>query len=161
MAQMKINNGRETAFQSVPRALDCRELPGRVEALYSSSGQKLKKRGRSVGAQKHPYLRTHAHTQTHARTLQPPAQLHHARTCIAAPHAACHAQAVCRSTQKMRLSQARFECLPIFPPCLSQRGRKSKKHCNSVPPHMNSQCLRSWEAWAGIFRMRDRKRKRG
>ena len=35
------------------------------------------------------------------------------------------------------------------------------KHCNSVPPHMNSQCLRSWEAWVGIFRMRARKRKRG
>ena len=82
-----------------------------------------------------------AHTQTHARTLQPPTQLHHARTCTAAPHAACHAEAVCRSTQKMRLSQARFECLPIFPPCLSQTGRKSSKHCSRVPPHMKTQCV--------------------
>ena len=96
-------------------------------------------------------------------TSQPPTQHHHTHTptCIAAPHAICHSQTVCRSTQKLGLNQARFECLPIFPPCLSQPGRKSSKHCNCVPPYMNSQRLRSWEAWGLYFRMRAGKRKRG
>ena len=84
------------------------------------------------------HARTHADAR--ARTLQPPTQLYHARTCAAAPQAACYAEAACRSAHKMRLSQARFECLPIFPPCLSQTGRESSKHCNRVPPHMKTQC---------------------
>ena len=108
----------------------------------------------------HTHTHTHAHTQTHARTLQPPAQLHHARTCIAAPHTACHAQAACRSTQKMRLGQARFECLPIFPPCLSQTGRKSSKHCSRVPPHMKTQCVALMGS-VDRFSHVDRDRKRG
>ena len=50
---------------------------------------------------------------------------------------------------------------PADGPLPQQTRRKLNKHCNSVPPQMNSQCLRSWEAWAGIFRMRARKQKRG
>ena len=107
------------------------------------------------------FARTHTRRRTRARTLQPPTQLYHARTCAAAPQAACYAEAACRSAHKMRLSQARFECLPIFPPCLSQTGRESSKHCNRVPPHMKTQCAaltgsvgRCFHTWAG-------KRKRG
>ena len=95
----------------------------------------------------HTHAHTHTHTYTHSsrRTRAPRSRPRnstpHTPACIAAPHAACHAQAVCRSKQKLGLSQARFECLPIFPPCLSQTGRESSKHCNRVPPHMKTQCV--------------------
>ena len=84
----------------------------------------------------------------------------HTRTCIAAPHAACHARAVCRCAQKVRMSQARFECLPIFPPCLSQTGRKSSIHCSRVTPHMKTQCVALMGS-VDCFSYADRDRKRG
>ena len=78
-----------------------------------------------------------------------------------AQHNRTHHNTTQHHTTQHNTNQARFECLPICPPCLSQPGRKSSKHCNRVPPYMNSQRLRSWEAWDLYFRMRAGKRKRG
>ena len=104
-----------------------------VEAAHRSTAQHTHIRT-GTGTDK----QTYAHAHTAAAHIAPSHT--HTRTRSAAPHTACHAQAACRSMQELCPGQTSFECLPEFPPCLYQTGRKSSQHYERVSPHMKTQC---------------------